>query len=87
MSFAGARILVVGGAGFVGSNLVRLLLAQNPRGILIVDNMLSADPVNVPDDPAVRLVVGSITDDGILADLPGDLGGGHGAAALNGVIR
>ena len=73
MNFTGARILVVGGAGFVGSNLVRVLLAQNPRGILIVDNMLSADPVNVPDDPAVHLVVGSIADDGILADLPGDL--------------
>jgi nucleoside-diphosphate-sugar epimerase len=29
--------------------------------------------VNVPDDPAVRLVAGSIADDGILADLPGDL--------------
>jgi PTS system mannitol-specific IIC component len=53
--------------------LVRLLLAQNPRSILIVDNMLSADPVNVPDDPAVHLVVGSITDDGILAALPRDL--------------
>jgi nucleoside-diphosphate-sugar epimerase len=39
----------------------------------MVDNMLSADPVNVPDDPAVRLVVGSIADDGILASLPGDL--------------
>ena len=46
MSFTGARILVVGGAGFVGSNLVRLLLAHKPQGILIVDNMLSADPVS-----------------------------------------
>ena len=42
-SFSGATILVVGGAGFVGSNLVRLLLEQAPARVLIVDNLLSAE--------------------------------------------
>jgi len=68
-----SNILVVGGAGFVGSNLVRLLLHYGPRRITIIDNLLSADPVNVPDDPIVRLVFGSITDDRILSALDHDL--------------
>ena len=39
----------------------------------IVDNFLSSDPVNVPDDPAVKLVSGSITDERILRELDDDL--------------
>ena len=69
-AFAGTRILVTGGAGFVGSNLVEALRAAKPAEILIVDNLLSADRVNVPADPAVRLIEGSIADDGVLAQLP-----------------
>jgi UDP-glucose 4-epimerase len=72
-SFRDARVLVVGGAGFIGSNLVLRLLEDNPREVVIVDNLLSAEAVNVPDDPRVNFVVGSITDDLILRDLPNDL--------------
>lgn len=71
--FAGSRLLVVGGAGFVGSNLVLKLLEQDPREIIIVDNLLSSDVTNVPDDPRVRFIYGPITDDKILRELPGDL--------------
>lgn len=72
-TFADKNVLVVGGAGFVGSNLVRLILRETPRRLTIVDNFLSADPVNVPDDPAVRLVPRSVTDEAVLAGLDGDL--------------
>lgn len=72
-SFTDKNVLVVGGAGFVGSNLVRQILREKPRKLTIVDNFLSADPVNVPDDPAVRLVSGSITSERILRELDDDL--------------
>lgn len=73
MSFANSNILVVGGAGFVGSNLVKQLLLDGPRRITIVDNFLSADPVNVPLDERVHLVTGSITNDRILREIDEDL--------------
>lgn len=72
-TFGDARILVVGGAGFVGSNLVRSLLEQGPREVLVVDNLLSAERENVPADDRVRLVEASINDDDVLAGLPDDL--------------
>ena len=72
-TFSGAKVLVVGGAGFVGSNLVHQILPQDPREIIVVDNLISSDVSNIPADSCVRFVFGSITDDRILAGLPGDL--------------
>jgi nucleoside-diphosphate-sugar epimerase len=72
-NFTNKSVLVVGGAGFVGSALVRHLLAAGPRRIVIVDNLLSADVSNVPEHPAIDFVLGSIADDRILAALPGEL--------------
>jgi UDP-glucose 4-epimerase len=80
----GKNILVVGGAGFVGSNLAREILKQGPRRLTIVDNFLSSDPINVPDDPVVRLVCGSITEERILAALDPDLDYAWHLACLHG---
>lgn len=83
-SFAGKNVLVVGGAGFVGSNLVKQILREKPRKLTIVDNFLSADAVNVPDDPAVHLVSGPITSDRILRDLDDDLDYAYHLACFHG---
>jgi UDP-glucose 4-epimerase len=69
-----AKILIVGGAGFVGSNLAHHLLDNyNPKKLWIVDNLLSSDICNVPDDPRVSFLYGSIAEDKLLHALPEDL--------------
>lgn len=65
----GAAVLVTGGAGFVGSNLVRRLLAAEVGSVLVVDNLLSSELVNLPQDPRVSFVQASIADDEILRGL------------------
>lgn len=65
----GHAILVVGGAGFVGSNLVRQALALDCRLIVVVDNLLSAQRENLPADSRLELIEGSIADDAVLAGL------------------
>ena len=68
------NILIIGGAGFVGSNLCHYILEKrHPSKIWIVDNLLSSEVCNVPNDSRVSFIFGSITDDKILRNLPRDL--------------
>jgi UDP-glucose 4-epimerase len=68
--FNKSKILIVGGAGFVGSNLCRMILNENEKvNIIIVDNLLSSEKINIPDDYRVQFVEGSITDDNILKQI------------------
>lgn len=62
-------VLVVGGAGFVGSNLVKMLLDQDAAHVSVVDNLLSSERNNVPDSSRVTMHVGSIADDETLSGI------------------
>ncbi len=72
-NFNNKKILIVGGAGFVGSNLVRQILEQSPSEIIIIDNLISSNVENIPSDKRVNFIFGSITDDQVLTTLPEDL--------------
>ncbi len=65
--FKNRDILITGGAGFVGSNLVRSLLGMDIRSIHIVDSLLSSEQSNIPMDKRITFTRGSITDDKVLA--------------------
>jgi UDP-glucose 4-epimerase len=69
----GSRLLVVGGAGFVGSNLVKEALDRGAARVVVVDNVLSSERSSVPNDPRVDLIGGSIADEEVLAALPNDV--------------
>src|SRR5438045_1795136 len=69
-AFNHSQVLVVGGAGFVGSNLVRELIATSSANVLIVDNLLSAEKFNIPKSSNVTFIEGSITQDAVLHSLP-----------------
>src|SRR6185436_17100963 len=67
-----SRVLVIGGAGFVGSHIVDQLLAEPVREIVVLDNFVRGTRANLQNavrDPRVRVVEGSITDLELLAEL------------------
>lgn len=72
-NFSGKKVLIVGGAGFVGSNLAHQIAAQDPAQLVIVDNLISSDPINIPNNDFVKFVPGSVTNERILRELPEDL--------------
>ncbi|GAA1289443.1 dTDP-glucose 4,6-dehydratase [Pseudonocardia aurantiaca] len=74
-SFDGERLLVTGGAGFIGSALVRMLLAR-PGGVAavtVLDKLTYAGNLDnlatVADDPRLRFVHGDICDAELVAEV------------------
>jgi UDP-glucose 4-epimerase len=61
------KALVTGGAGFIGSNLVKQLLVQGNK-VVVLDNLMSGYKSNLDPFPDVRFVQGDIRDDVAVAD-------------------
>lgn len=61
------RALVTGGAGFIGSNLVRLL-TDSGHEVVVLDNYSSGYRENLASVPGIRVVDGDVRDEGDLND-------------------
>ena len=71
-ALSGQRVLVTGGAGFVGSHIVDLLVEAGCREIIAVDNMVRGRLENLGAGIAsgrVRLVEGDIRDHDLMTEL------------------
>ena len=68
----GKRVLVTGGAGFIGSHIVDLLAAEGCSEIIALDNMVRGRPENLEgamERAPVRLVDGDTRDKKLMASL------------------
>ena len=61
------KALVTGGAGFIGSNIVALLLREGHE-VVVLDNLLSGYAENLAPFPQVRFVRGDVRDEAAVSD-------------------
>lgn len=62
-SFTGKTVLVTGGAGAIGGNLVRKLNETDVDKIIILDNLSSSYAWNIPKGDKINFIEGDILDD------------------------
>jgi UDP-glucose 4-epimerase len=62
------RILITGGAGFIGSHLARRLLAEGAE-VVVLDDLSEGSLENIRDLPEVRFVQGDIRDEAVVMDV------------------
>lgn len=68
MNFNGKKVLVTGGAGFIGSNLVDRLVEKQAR-VIVLDDLFTGDTRNIRHFSKIHFVKGSVTDAPLVDDL------------------
>lgn len=69
------RVLITGGAGFIGSELVRQIVTQEKKQVIVIDNLSNGRQENLKDLPTdqVDLVVADIRDRELMTKLMSDV--------------
>jgi nucleoside-diphosphate-sugar epimerase len=61
------KSLVTGGAGFIGSNIVKQLVADG-HDVTVLDNLLSGHKINLGPFPGVQFIEGDVLDQSVVVD-------------------
>ncbi|MEE8577036.1 MAG: NAD-dependent epimerase/dehydratase family protein, partial [candidate division Zixibacteria bacterium] len=68
LDFTGKRILVTGGAGFIGSNLTARLV-RSGGDVIVLDDLFTGELANIDPDIQYEFVEGSVADDDLVCKL------------------
>ena len=60
------NILITGGAGCIGSNITKALIEAEAAKIMVLDDLSAAEKWNIPTDPKVVFIEGSVLDEEVL---------------------
>ena len=60
-TFHRKTVLVTGGAGSIGTNLVNALASFDVKSIVVFDNLSSAYEWNIPRGPKIQFLRGDVT--------------------------
>ena len=67
------KVLITGGAGFIGSHLADRLLARGDK-VLVIDNYATGRRDNLKPNPSLTVVEGTIADRNTVIDAFGSFG-------------